>query len=218
MRAFGFDTADAFVHENGFYLTTGPERLGKLLAHYELYKRITGLPGAVVECGVFKGASLMRFATFRNLLEAEHSRAIVGFDAFGRFPRHGDSEDGAFIDSFEQQAGDGISVEALQAFLAHKRIGNVNLVAGDILETVPRWCTDHPAAKVALLHVDVDVEPPTVTILEHLAPRVVPGGLIVFDDYGTVAGETRAADAFLSRTGLRVEKLPMSHIPAFVVV
>lgn len=58
-----------FEYENGFYLTSPPSRLGNIMAHYELYKKILTLPGDVVELGVFKGGSLIQFATFRELLE-----------------------------------------------------------------------------------------------------------------------------------------------------
>ncbi|MEM1416754.1 MAG: TylF/MycF/NovP-related O-methyltransferase [Myxococcota bacterium] len=217
MQVFGFDTARAFDYENGFYLTSDLRRMGKLLAHYELYKRVVGLPGAIVECGVFKGASLVRFATFRELLESPFSREILGFDAFGAFPREGDAEDQEFIEAFEQEAGTGISTEELQEVLRHKGFGNVTLVPGDINETVPDVAASRPELRIALLHVDVDVYVPTKTILEHLYPRLVPGGLLVLDDYGKVAGETRAVDEYFAARGARLEKLPISHIPAFVV-
>lgn len=40
-----YDETKAFTYENGFYLTSEPYRMGNILAHYELYKMITGLPG-----------------------------------------------------------------------------------------------------------------------------------------------------------------------------
>ena len=42
--------------------------------------------GDIVECGVFKGASLIRLATFRDLIEDSQKRKILGFDSFGKFP------------------------------------------------------------------------------------------------------------------------------------
>jgi hypothetical protein len=50
--------------------------------------------------------------------------------------------------------------------------------------------------KIALLHIDVDVYDPTKVILESLWHRVVKGGILMLDDYGTVAGETGAVDNF----------------------
>lgn len=40
-----YDETKDFEYENGFYLTSRPYRIGNMLAHYELYKMITGLPG-----------------------------------------------------------------------------------------------------------------------------------------------------------------------------
>jgi len=214
---FGFDTERAFEYENGFYLTSPLSRIGKLLGHYELYKRITTLPGEVVECGVYKGASLLRFLSFRELLESPDSRKLIAFDAFGRFPGAADRDDQAFIQRFEQAGGDGISVVELERVLAMKGFRNIELVPGDINHTVPAYAEKHPELRIALLHIDVDVYEPSVTILDHLFDRMVPGGLVVFDDYGKVAGETRAVDELLRRRPHRLEKLPICHIPTFLV-
>ena len=45
----------------------------------------------------------------------------------------------------------------------------------------------------------------------------VNGGIIMFDDYGTFPGETKAVDEFFADKGLIIEKLPMSHIPSFII-
>jgi hypothetical protein len=83
----GLSDGNVWDYENGFYWFSSPTRLNKMLAHYELYKSIVGLPGDIFELGVYKAASLIRLATFRNLLENDFSRKIVGFDAFGKFPK-----------------------------------------------------------------------------------------------------------------------------------
>jgi len=216
-QPFQIDFDKAWDYENGFFLASHPSRLGKLLAHYELYKRIVGLPGHVVECGVFKGASLVQLAVFRRLLETDDSRKIIGFDAFGPFPGTHSGADAAFVEQFERTAGVGLAVEVLQDVLHRKQIANVRLIAGDILETVPRFALDHPELKIALLHVDVDVYEPTRVVLEQFYDRVVPGGIVMLDDYGTVAGATRAVDEFLHGRDVRIEKLPLAHIPAYFV-
>ena len=50
-----YDESLSMDYENGFYLTSKPYRMGNIMAHYEIYKMITDLPGEVVECGVYKG-------------------------------------------------------------------------------------------------------------------------------------------------------------------
>ncbi|NOR69674.1 MAG: dTDP-6-deoxy-L-hexose 3-O-methyltransferase, partial [Methylomarinum sp.] len=144
------------------------------------------------------------------------SRKIIGFDAFGEFPKQKEQTDAKFIQEFEGVGGFGISVEELETVFSHKSFKNYELIKGDIVDTIPEYISEHPELKIALLHVDVDVYAPSVTILENLFEKVVRGGLVVFDDYGTVSGETRAVDDFFVGKGVQIEKLPISHIPAYI--
>lgn len=215
-KFLGFDTDKEYDYENGFYLTSHITRLAKMLAHYDLYKSIVNLPGHIVECGVYKGSSLIRFATFREILENPYSRKIIGFDAFGKFPEQDDPDDLRFIDRFEGAGGYGISVEELKKIFTYKKFNNYELIKGDILQTVPKYLSEHPELKIALLHIDVDVYQPTVTILNTFYDRVITGGLVVLDDFATVAGETRAIDEFFAENNVVIKKLPISHIPAYI--
>ena len=211
--------ADAYAAENSFYLLSHPSRMAKLLAHYELYRKIIALPGAIVEMGVYKGASSMRSATFRNILENAHSRPLIGFDAFGSFPSDdvADEEDRRFIDRFESTGGPGIAKDDLAALLDGKGFANTHLVEGDIFETLPPFLESRPAFKIALLHLDLDVYEPTAFALDRLIPHMVSGGLVVFDDYGIVKGATRAADAACTRLGAKMAKLSNYEIPAYFI-
>lgn len=213
---FGFDLSKQWDYENGFYLTSHITRMSKMLAHYELYKSIVNLPGHIVECGVFKGASLIRFATFREILESPYSRKIIGFDAFGEFPRQNEVNDSKFIDNFEKSCGNGISEDELNNVFCHKSFKNYELIQGDISNSVPKYLKEHPELKISLLHVDVDVYEPSKVILKYLYNRVVKGGLIVFDDFGTVFGETKAVDEYFFEQNVIIEKLPISHIPSYI--
>ena len=213
---FRFNVEQQWDYENGFYLTSHVTRLGKLLAHYELYKSIVNLPGHIVECGVYKGASLIRFSTFREVLESPYSRKVIGFDAFGKFPEQESADDQRFIERYEGEGGYGIPIEELKAVLTHKSLTNYELVQGDICDTVPKYLAEHPELKIALLHIDVDVYKPSVVILNNLYERVVREGLVVLDDFGTVAGETKAIDEFFEGRDVLIRKLPISHIPSYV--
>lgn len=205
-------------HENAFYWFSHPTRINKLLAHFELYRQITDLPGDVFELGVYKAASLIRLATFRNVLENDFSRKIVGFDAFGKFPTSNLSmeSDLKFVRRFEDEGGDGITIAEANAIVAHKGFQNISLVAGNVFETLPKYIAENPAARIAFLHLDMDVKEPSAYALDELYDRVVPNGLIVFDDYNSVEGETDAVDAFLSKKKLRIEKTSHYAIPSYV--
>jgi len=209
---------DVWDAENVFYLKSPPARLGKLLSHWEIYKEIVALPGAVVECGVYKGASLIRFATFRALLENNDARSIYGFDAFGLFPTEGvfGAADKAFIERFEVAGGGGISEADLDAALEGKGYSNFSLIAGDVTRTIPPFLDRVPHLRIALLHLDMDVYEPTRFCIERFLPHMTPGGLIVFDDYNAVEDATRAADELCRLEGLKLQKGTFYNVPAFV--
>jgi len=215
-KLFGFDVDRAWDYENGFYLTSHVTRLAKMVAHFELYKSIINLPGHIVESGGYKGASLIRFATFREILESPYSRKIIGFDAFGKFPDQDNFNDVTFIKKFEEAGGNGISVEELRKVFTYKKINDYELIKGDILQTVPLYLSEHPELKIALLHIDVDVYQPTVTVLNVCYDRIVTNGLVVIDDFATVAGATRAIDEFFAEKNVVIKKSSISHIPAYI--
>lgn len=210
---------DAFTYENNFYLTCDDSRIGKMLTHYELFKMIKNLPGDIVECGVFAGVSLVRFVSFRNLLENLNSRKIIGFDTFDKFPPTTFDQDKIHREKFLNDAGsDSISKNQLLEVLENKNINHmVELVEGDITKTVPEYVLNHPEIKISLLNLDVDIFEPSVTILENLYPKVVSGGIIILDDYGKFPGETKAVDDFLKNKNIKILKFPFNRTPCYFV-
>ena len=211
--------ARAFDHENNFYLSCDSTRIGKVLAHYELYKKVRDLPGEIVECGVFKGASFVRFAMFRELFGNPFSKKLIGFDAFGKFPETGYRDDVAVRQRFVSAAGeDSISREQLLDVLRHKGITQgIELVEGDITTTVPTYLRAHPELKISLLNVDTDIYEPAVTILEQLYPRIVTGGVLVLDDYGVFPGETKATDDHFKDKPVRIRRFPFARTPCYAI-
>ena len=216
---FGFDTAKSWDYENGYYLTSHPSRMAKAIAHWEIFKKIVNVPGAIVECGVFKGASLIRFAAFRELLENSYSRKIIGFDAFGTFPATNSPADSQFIEYFEKSAGGGIPKEDLERVLNRNNFDNVELIKGNILQTLPAYLGKKLQLKISLLHIDVDVYDATKLCLEYLFDRVSAGGVIVLDDYGDVDGVTRAVDEFMQarRIDSPILQNPYYSKPCYIV-
>ncbi len=142
----------------------------------------------------------------------------MGFDAFGSFPREGLNlgSDHDFIARFEDAGGDGLTRAEVDALLAAKGFSNYALEEGNVFETIPAYLGRCPATRIALLHLDMDVREPTAFALEALWDRIVPGGLVVIDDYNSVAGATDAIDAFIAPRGLKLEKLSHYYVPTFI--
>jgi len=210
---------NTFDYENNFYLSCDITRISKILAHYELYKITQDLPGAIVECGVFKGSSLVRFTSFRDLFGNPFSKKIIAFDMFGKFPETKYEPDKKGRESFIKGAGnESISREQLMEVLEHKGISkNVELIEGDITKTVPSYLESHPELRISILNLDTDIYEPAVTILENLFPRIIDGGVLILDDYGTFPGETKAVEEYFKDKNVKIRKFPFCMTPCYVI-
>jgi len=209
---------DIWNSENIYHLKTDTSRISKLIYHYEIYKKIISLPGDVVECGVFKGISLTRFLTFREILENNNSRKIYGFDVFGKFPKPNNLGDKSFLKRWEKNAGDGIDAQELNDILLEKKFLNFELIKGDVKKTIPNLIKQQPHLKISLLHLDMDIYEPTKFVLNKLFSYVVKGGIILIDDYNSVFGATKATDEFLNlNKNLEIKKLNFYKVPSYII-
>lgn len=213
------DFDKSFEYENAFHLSCDVTRISKFIAHYELYRLSIGVPGAIVECGVFKGISFIRLMTFRDLLEHPTSRRIVGFDTFTGYPETDFDDEKAMRNEFIGKAGDeSISEKQLVRVLEHKGINeNVELVPGLIEETVPEYIASHPEFSISLLHLDTDLYAPSVTVMKHLFPRISRGGILILDDYTIWPGETQAVNEYLQEMDVSIRKFSYTERPCYVV-
>lgn len=200
--------------------------LARLLAHYELFKLVADLPGVIVDLGVFRGASLF---TWAKLLETfcpgDRARKVFGFDWF-RGLQDFRPQDGVLDDKVGKREGGYGSDAAILARLVELNnqdgllpgIDRVEVVVGDVRETLPRFLASHPGLRVSLLHFDLDLYEPTLAALRCLYPVVAQGGVVVFDEYGVVPweGETRAVEDYFREIGKplpRLAKFPFSQQP-----
>lgn len=128
--------------------------------------------------------------------------------------------DNQFIKEWNEETnGDFLSKKELENILDSKGINNYELIKGDILATVDEYLQENPYVRIALLHIDCDIYEPSKKGLESLFDKVVRGGVIVFDDYGVVEGETIAVDEFLeSHPEYSLKRYTFSHLkPSYII-
>lgn len=213
------DFSKAYEYENEFYLSCDKQRIGKLIAHYELFKMSRNVAGEIVECGVFKGASLVRFAMFRKLFESAFEKKIIGFDSFAEFPQTNFEEDKKLRDHIVKEAGEqSISTDQLMEVLKNKGCENsVELIAGDITVTIPEYIKNNPDIRISLLNLDTDIYEPSVTILENFYPKLEKGGILILDDYNVFPGETKAVDDYFKEMDIEIKSFPFSNTPCYLI-
>lgn len=206
----------SFEYENNFYLSCQNSRIAKILAHYELFKKIKNLDGDIIECGVFKGASLIRFASFRDIFNMKNK--IIGFDSFGKFPKTKFEGDKSWRKKFINDSGEeGISKNQLKQILELKGIENFELIKGDVTTTIPKFLEKNSKLKISLLNLDTDAYEPAVSILKNFFPKIVKGGILLLDDYNIWPGETKAVNDYFKGGKIKIQKFNFSKTPHYIV-
>lgn len=158
------------------------------------------IKGDLVECGVFfGGASMLMAKTLLSLGEA--SRGLWLYDSFQGFVGeqseddvtwHGDSITTRMPD-FEGIARKNITSTGYPSEL-------VRLVKGDIEQTA----IHNENGDIALLRLDTDTYYSTMAELDHFYPKLVPGGILIIDDYGHAFGARRAVDEYFAEPSRRL--------------
>jgi len=206
-RRLGMGPTARIVRAARPYTMTSEARLEALCdaVRYIVRGRI---PGDIVECGVWRGGSMMA-AALALLDEGDGERVLHLFDTFSGMTQPG-AEDVSFDGvSAESQlraadpADEGPAsvwcrapLEGVRAAIASTGydMQRVRFIAGDVKDTLPR----EAPARIALLRLDTDWYASTRHELEHLYPRVVPGGVLIIDDYGHWKGARKAVDEYFA--------------------
>jgi O-methyltransferase len=177
------------------------------LTNLGLAREAGKVSGCVVECGVWRGGMSAGIAEVLG-----PSRDYYLFDSFEGLPPAKEGVDGSSAIKYQAEKTspyyhDNCRAEIEYATTAMKMSGatSLQLVKGWFENTVPTFVLDQP---IALLRLDGDWYESTMTCLEHFAPRVAPGGLIVIDDYLVWDGCARAVHDYLSKHSLphRIEQ------------
>jgi O-methyltransferase len=165
-----------------------------------LAKEVREVPGAIVECGVWRGGMTAGIATTLG-----SDRHYVLFDSFEGLPPAQDIDGPAAIawqrDRSSPTYYDNCRAEMETARHAMRSAGvpRPDLRVGWFEETVPIFASTR--TPIALLRLDGDWYESTMVCLRNLFPLVVEGGIVIIDDYGVWDGCTKAVHVYLAEQG-----------------
>ncbi|MCF3609397.1 TylF/MycF family methyltransferase [Planktothrix agardhii 1033] len=201
-----------------FLSSTSIDRLQKILARYELFKMAMNVPGDIVECGVFKGSGIYTLAKLHRLFKPNNEIKIVGFDYFEE-TRNIEFERSEDKSVFDEHALNWSSREEILQNLATIGIHNVELVAGNVVETTKAYAQNNLGFRIALLYLDVDNYEGTSAILENFFPLVSVGGIIAFDEYAYRGyGESDAVDEYFRDHQIQLKSFPWANTPTAYLI
>ncbi len=159
------------------------------------------IPGDIVECGVWKGGSIMAAALMLDHLGCS-DREIYLFDTFtGMSP--------ATEVDIERHTGKNaeVALNELKHHISYPDLDEVkknvsqtpypwerfHFVKGKVEDTLPSFKTN----RIALLRLDTDWYESTKCELEYLYPHLCKGGVLIIDDYGHYEGAHKAVDEYI---------------------
>lgn len=193
-----------FIRSFDAYTMTSLERRFHLLSAVRYIVK-NNVVGAIVECGVWRGGSMMLaanalmkmgvtdrdfflFDTFDGMpAPSVHDIDFLGRSAEQRLKNDEDAKEQSLVWAVATIEDVRKNIEK-----ANYPVKNFHLVKGRVEETIPRLAPD----RISLLRLDTDWYESTKHELHHLWPRLSHGGVIIIDDYGYWQGARRAVDEF----------------------
>jgi O-methyltransferase len=190
-----------------FTMTT----LERMYAAYKaaIYVAQMQIPGAVVECGVWKGGSSMMMA-LALLQKGDTGRDIYLFDTYEGMPEPGKKDQdltgtSAYGTWKENQTSEVNKwcyspLEEVQQNLISTGYpkNKVHFVKGKVEDTIPATIPN----QISLLRLDTDWYDSTYHELIHLFPRLAEKGVLIIDDYGHWQGAREATDQYFAENNV----------------
>ena len=186
------------------FTITSPEMVNALVEAVKYVVR-NEIGGAMVECGVWRGGSVMAMALVLKQL-VDESRDIYLYDTFSGMPAPTDVDkpiSGPMAQ--EQFSKTKVSADSSNWLLSPLEEVKENVfstgypkkkfhfIKGKVEDTIP----ENLPKEIALLRLDTDFYESTKHGLTHLFPRLKSNGVIIIDDYGYWEGARRAVDEYI---------------------
>jgi hypothetical protein len=197
--------------EAGVRLTIPPHRLAGLVG---AWWQARGVPGDVLECGAYRGATSLLLAVLARLNGV--NKATIMLDTFSGIPHAGPFDPSRGVGEFRPDAYQEAVIRSQAATLGVA--DRVKVRAGLFDHTLPAL-RSRPGFRLAFLHIDANTFSGTLAACELAIPVVSAGGVVCFDDYHGVCdlGARLAIDYYLSSRGVRPRLLTGSsaflHVP-----
>jgi hypothetical protein len=219
------NTQDLYDNFNQFIFSNNTNLLAKLLFRAEIFKKTIGIPGDILECGIFKGSGISSWSKIRKIFAPNSFKRVIGFDFFDN-KKLLESLEGkdkeSMAELFSGRKFDFLPdyTDILTQTLINAGINkeSFELIQGDVSETSLKYIKDRPGSKISILYLDMDLATPTYNALTNFWPRVSKGGYVVFDEYAySVWSETQGVDRFLEENDLTIKTFDCNAPTAYII-
>ena len=194
-----------------FTLTSIERRFALIQAvNYIIKNKIAG---DIVECGVWKGGSIMAIAKTLLTLKS-YDKELYLFDTFEGMPKPKEFDVASYdnrmaIKQFEDlkindNSSNWCKIELDEVrnnvFSTKYNKEKFHFIKGKVEDTIPEFSPE----TISILRLDTDWYESTRHELIHLFPRLVKGGVIIIDDYGYWKGAKKAVDEYFTENNIPI--------------
>jgi len=186
----------------------GPTGAANINILCQMIDRTKHLDGDIVDCGVFFGGSTIGMGLY--LRQHRIDKVIYGFDSFEGFDPETAAKDmelgGLENEDRHLHGFSATSYEMVQHKVNRYRLHNVKMIKGYFRDSFPKLSQ---ALRVCFAHLDVNLYESYKECLEFFYGRMVPGGIVLFDEYNDPPwpGCNKAVDEFLAGKPERLEMI-----------
>ncbi|WP_207492207.1 TylF/MycF/NovP-related O-methyltransferase [Aridibaculum aurantiacum] len=169
-------------------LVTPRNKSGKLLAHVEIYKQVASLNGSIVKCGIAAEEGFVRFMALKQAMKPSQNRHMIAFEKFSYTNQHIPDP---LLNLKIKNVGIAIK-DNQQAMMRKANAEDIEFIPGHVDDSIAAYLIENPELKISYLNIDLDNYEMTTTSLEFFYPRLVLGGVIIFDNYHKQQEEYKA--------------------------
>jgi O-methyltransferase len=193
-----------FINISSKFSMTGHKRM-YLLAQAMLHAKEMKLDGDFVECGVWRGGNILLYKLLNDFYDL--NKTIYVYDTFEGMTEPEDVDKDFYGNSAKKYLLTNLKSENLENshcfstidnvkknILEHTNLKNINFIIGPVEKTL--LIKKNLPKKISVLRLDTDWYSSTKIELEVLYPRLVKGGVLIIDDYGTWYGSKKATDEY----------------------
>lgn len=193
------------------YTMTSAERIFSLIesVRYVINNKI---PGDIVECGVWRGGSMMAIA--KTLLEQNNQeKDLYLFDTFeGMSKPEKIDVSNSNLDATKEFDNTKIDIDSSNwcritiddvksnLFSVNYDKSKIHFIKGKVEETLPM----DELKSISILRLDTDWYQSTKQELIHLFPKLSKGGVLIIDDYGFWQGAKKAVDEYIEENNIQI--------------
>jgi O-methyltransferase len=194
------------------YTLTSPERMHALIEAIRYISK-NHISGDIVECGVWKGGSMMLAA--KTLMELnDNNYEVYLFDTFEGTTKPTEMDKdylgNSMLETWEKEfedkeklpkSADYVSLEEVKKNIYSTGYPKkkIHFVKGKVEDTIPKSAPE----KISILRLDTDWYESTRHELENLFPKLSSGGILIIDDYGHFEGSRKAVDEYFEKNKIK---------------